>query len=153
MTILKFLHIAVMFTAVAVSLGPELLLRSIGRSGDVRAIRTGYSLAERIGKAIPPLFFTGLIFGLLTAWSRGFNFFAPWLLIAYVLFVVATIVGAAFAAPHIARVAALARESPDDAPSAELATVLASNRGDALFVIDSLLIVAFVFDMVVKPFS
>lgn len=128
-------------------------MRSIGRSGDVRAIRTGYSLAERIGKAIPPLFFTGLIFGLLTAWSSGFNFFATWLLIAYVLFVLATIAGAAFATPHIAHVAALARESPDDTPSPELATVLATNRGDVLFVIDSLLIVAFVFDMVVKPFS
>lgn len=142
-----------MFTAVAVALGPELLLRSIGRSGDVRAIRTGYTLAHRLGKAIPPLFFAGLILGLLTAWSGGFNFFAPWLLIAYVLFVIATIVGARFTTPHIAQVAAIAGESPDDSPSSELATVLASNRGDALFVIDALLIVAFVFDMVIKPFS
>ncbi len=31
--------------------------------------------------------------------------------------------------------------------------MLASNRGDSLFVIDALLIVAFVFDMVIKPFS
>ncbi len=153
MIILKFLHIAVMFTAVTVSLGPELVLRSIGRSGDVRSIRSGYSIAERIGKAIPPLFFTGLIFGLLTAWSGSFNFFAPWLLIAYVLFVLATIAGAALAAPHIAHVAALARESPDEAPSTELTTALASNRGDVLFAIDSLLIVAFLFDMVIKPFS
>lgn len=49
MLIIKFLHIAFMFMAVAVALGPELLLRGIGRSGDVRTIRTGYALADRLG--------------------------------------------------------------------------------------------------------
>lgn len=153
MTILKVLHIGVMFAAVAISLGPELLLRGIGRSGDVRAIRTGYSLADRIGKAIPPLFFIGLIFGLLTAWAGGMNFLAPWLLIAYGLFVVATILGARAIAPHIARVAALAAQSPDGAPSSGLTAELADPRVDILVVVEAIVIAAFVFDMVVKPFS
>lgn len=153
MLILKFLHIGVMFTAVTISLGPELLLRGLGRSGDVRAIRTGYSLAHRIGRAIPPLFFIGLIFGLLTAWVGSFNFLAPWLLIAYVLFILATILGARFSAPHIAHVAELAATSPDEAPSTELATVLANRRPETLFVVEAIIIIAFVFDMVVKPFS
>jgi hypothetical protein len=153
MLILKFLHIGVMFAAVAVSMGPDLLLRSIGRSGDVRGIRTGYSLGERIGKWIPPLFFIGLIFGLLTAWVGGMNFLAPWLLIAYVLFIVATLLGARVFAPHIARVAELAAQSPEEAPSAELATALADRRTEILFMVEGLIIVAFVFDMVLKPFS
>ena len=153
MAILKFLHIAVMFAAVATALGPELLLLRISRSGDVRAIRTGYSLGERIGKAIPLLFFTGLIFGLLTAWTGSFNFLAPWLLIAYVLFVVATIVGARVVAPHISHIAALAAQSSDEAPSAELAAALTGRRADLLFVVDVIIIAAFLFDMVLKPFS
>jgi hypothetical protein len=153
MLIFKFLHIGVMFGAVATALGPELVLRGISRSGDVRAIRTGYSLAERIGKAIPPLFFIGLIFGLLTAWVGGTNFLAPWLLIAYLLFVVATILGARFTTPHVSHVATLAAQSPDGAPSPELATALADRRADILFALDTIIIAAFVFDMVIKPFS
>jgi hypothetical protein len=153
MLILKFLHIGIMFAAVAISLGPELLLRRLGRSGDVRAIRTGYSIADRIGRAIPPLYFVGMIFGLLTAWAGGMNFLAPWLLIAYGLFVVATILGAAAIGPHISRVAALAAESPDDAPSRELTTALADPRVGTLVVVEAIVILAFVFDMVLKPFS
>ena len=153
MFILKFLHIAVMFAAVGVSLGPELLLRGIGRSGDVRAIRTGYSIAHRIGRAIPPLFVVGLIFGLLTAWAGAMNFLAPWLLIAYGLFVVATLLGARAIAPHIARVAALAAESPDGAPSTELTAAVTDPRVDTLVMVEVIVILAFVFDMVVKPFS
>jgi hypothetical protein len=143
MLILKFLHIAVMFTAVAISTGPELVLRGVARSGDVRAIRAGYAIADRIGKAIPPAFFIGVILGLLTAWAGGFNFLSAWLLIAYVLFVVAMI-------PHVA---ALAARSPDEAPSAELATALADRRAKVLFAVEALIVLAFIFDMVLKPFS
>ena len=153
MLIFKFLHIGFMFMAVAVALGPELLLRGIGRSGNVAAIRTGYALADRLGKAIPILFTIGLVFGLLTAWTQGLNFFAPWLLIAYVLFIVATVLGARFTAPHVARVAELAAQSPDDSPSPELAAALGDRRSDVLFVLDVIIIVAFIFIMVVKPFA
>ncbi|MDQ2934186.1 MAG: DUF2269 family protein [Chloroflexota bacterium] len=142
-----------MFAAVATALGPELLLLGIGRSGDVHAIRAGYSLGHSLGRAIPILFVIGLVFGLLTVWTGGFNFFAPWLLIAYALFVVATVIGARIVAPHIARVAELAAQSPDDAPSPELVAALANRRADRLFALDVIIIIAFVFDMVVKPFS
>lgn len=153
MPILKFLHIVVMFGAVAVALGPEPLVLAIGRSKDVRAIRTGYALAGRVGRAIPILFTIGLIFGLLAAWTQELDFFAPWLLIAYALFIVATIIGAAFSSPHIANVAELAAQSPDDQPSPELAAALADRRGEILFAVDLVIIIAFVYDMVVKPFS
>jgi hypothetical protein len=149
----KFLHIGFMFMAVTVALGPELLLRGIGRSGNVGAIRTGYSLADRLGRAIPALFGIGLVFGLLTAWTQGLNFLAPWLIIAYVLFIVATVLGARFTTPHIAHVAELAAKSPNDSPSADLAAALADRRSDVLFAVDVIIIIAFVFDMVLKPFS
>ena len=153
MLIFKFLHITFMFIAVAVALGPELLLRGISRSGDVRTIRTGYSLADRLGRSIPVLFTVGLVFGLLTAWTQGLDFFAPWLLIAYALFILAMILGARVTAPHVAHVAELAAQSPDDSPSPELAAAIADRRGDMLFALDLVIIIAFIFDMVVKPFS
>lgn len=123
-----------MFMAVAVALGPELLLRGIGRSGDVRTIRTGYSLTDRLGKAIPVLFTIGLVFGLLTAWTQGLDFFAPWLLIAYALFILATILGARVTAPHVAHVAELAakarmtRPHPSSPPLSPIAAVTSSSR-------------------------
>jgi uncharacterized membrane protein len=151
--IFKFLHIAFMFAAVTAALGPEPLLGAIARSRDVAAIRTGFTIANRLSRAIGPLFTVGLLFGLLTAWNEGFNFFAPWLLIAYALFITSTLVGVAVVAPHVTRVAQLAANSPADAPSPELAGALASRRGELLSVFVAVLILAFVFDMVVKPFS
>ena len=45
MRIFVFLHVATMFGAVAISLGPTFVLRRIGRSGDVPAIRRSFALA------------------------------------------------------------------------------------------------------------
>ena len=42
MRIFIFLHIAIMFTAVAITIGPTLLLQRIGRTGDVPAIRRSF---------------------------------------------------------------------------------------------------------------
>jgi hypothetical protein len=119
----------------------------------VGAIRSGFTIGASLGKAIGPLFTVGLLFGLLTAWNEGLNFFAPWLLIAYALFIISTIAGVALTAPRIARVAQLAAESPIDRPSPELAEALADGRSELLFLFDAMLILAFIFDMVVKPFS
>jgi uncharacterized membrane protein len=94
-----------------------------------------------------------VVFGLLTAWTRGFDFFAPWLLIAYALLILGSILSARFNLPHIAHVAELAAKSADDTPSPELAATLADRRGDIFFGLDVIIIIAFIFDMVVKPFS
>ena len=153
MRIFVFLHVATMFTAVAASLGPWFFLRQIGGSRDVPAIRRAFALALPIGRAIGPLFGLGAALGILSIFTNGLNPFAPFLLIAYGMFIVAIITGITINGPWEQRVARLSAESPDGAPSAELAAALDEPRIRFIDWFDRLLILAFVFDMIVKPFS
>jgi hypothetical protein len=151
--IFVFLHVATMFTAVAASVGPNFLLRRVAGSGDVPAIRKTFALGAPLSKAIGPLFTLGAALGIVAIFTNDLNPFEPFLVIAYVMFVAATVVGLAFDAPWERRVTQLAAESPDDAPSAALAAVLHDGRMVWVAWFDRLIIVAFVFDMVIKPFS
>lgn len=152
-TIFKFLHITSMIGAVALSFGPAVLLRLAARGGKVRSIQGVAETAVGLSRFIGPVFIIGLIFGLTTAFLGGFNFLAPWLLIAYVLFVCGVIVGAGGEGPYTKRVAVAAAADPGETPGPELAALLASPRANQLFWLFTLLIVALVFDMVTKPFS
>jgi hypothetical protein len=148
-----FLHVATMFTAVAMALGPAYLLQRIGRQADVPTIRRSFALAAPIFKAIPILFTSGAALGIVAIFTNGWNPFEPFLLIAYVMFVMATVVGITMDAPWEKRVTRLAAESPDDAPSPELTAALHDPRMKWVNWFDRLIILAFVFDMIVKPFS
>jgi hypothetical protein len=142
-----------MFAAVAISIGPTVVLRRIGASGDVPAIRRSFALAAPIVRAIPILFGVGALLGIVAIFVNDFDPFQPFLLIAYVLFIAATIVGAVITTPWFKRVTQLAAESPDAAPSPELSAALEDPR--ALFTdwFDPIIILAFLFDMIVKPFG
>ena len=93
MRILVFLHVLAMFGAVAVAGGGDLVLRRIAQTRDVRAIRTAFDVYGRIARLIPVLFGIGLIFGLIAIFVEAFNPFAPWLLLAYPLFIAGVLVG------------------------------------------------------------
>jgi hypothetical protein len=80
--ILLFVHISLMFGAVMISLGPALVMRIAERSGQVALVRGVALESKAIGPAIPILFISGGIFGLLTAITVGYNLLAPWLVIA-----------------------------------------------------------------------
>lgn len=153
MRIFVFLHVATMFAAVAVTIGIPLLLRSIGKSGDVPAIRGSFARARPFLNAIPPLFTLGAAFGVVAIFTNGFDPFAPFLLIAYSLFIVATVIGIVVTGPWYERVGKLAAESPIERPSAELGAALAEPRMVWVDWIDRVIVLAFIFDMVVKPFS
>ena len=153
MRIFVFLHIATMFSAVAGTIGPTLLLRRIGKSGDVAAIRRSFAMAAPIIKAAPALYGLGAALGVVAIFANGFDPFQPFLLIAYGLFVVATLVGIRFNAPWFQRVAETSAESPDAAPSPQLAAALESPVARFLDWFDPLIILLFIFDMVVKPFG
>jgi len=148
-----FFHVATMFAAVAMSIGVPTLLRSIGKAEDVPAIRRSFIRAQPFLKAIPPLFTLGAALGVVAIFTNGFNPFAPFLLIAYALFVLATVVGIVFTDPWYKSVTRLAAESPDDAPSTELRAVLRDPRMEWVDWFDRVIILAFIFDMIVKPFS
>jgi hypothetical protein len=84
---------------------------------------------------------------------NGFDPFQPFLLIAYVLFILATIVGAVITTPWFKKVTLLAAESPDAAPSPELSAALDDPRARFTDWFDPIIILAFLFDMIVKPFG
>lgn len=153
MRIFVFLHIATMFTAVAVTIGPWLLLRSVGRSGDVPAIRRTFAMALPITRFIPILFGLGAALGIVAIFTNNFDPFQPFLLIAYGLFIIATVVGALVSEPWLKRVAQTSAQSPDAAPSPELAAALNDPRIRVIDWFDPLIILLFIFDMVVKPFG
>jgi hypothetical protein len=148
-----FLHVATMFTAVAMAIGVPTLLRSIGKSGDVPAIRRSFALAQPFIKAIPPLFMVGAALGIVAIFTNGFDPFQPFLLIAYALFILATVVGIVITDPWFKSVTKLSAESPDEAPSTELSAALHDPRMQWVDWFDRLIILAFIFDMIVKPFG
>src|ERR1700674_2522397 len=153
MRIFVFFHVATMFVAVAAALGPAYLLQRISRTTDVPAIRRAFALAQPIANAIGPLFGLGAALGILAIFTNGWNPFAPFLLIAYAMFVLTGITGTTINGPWQKRVTKFAAESPDGAPSPELSAALNDPRMKVIDWFDRLIIVAFVFDMIVKPFG
>ena len=109
-----FLHIATVMTAVAFSIGPTFLLRRVADSGDVPAIRRSFALAAPLVRIIPALFGVGALLGIVAIFTNGYNPFEPWLLIAYVMFVLAAVVGARMTTPWFNRMVQGLRREPRD---------------------------------------
>lgn len=149
----KFLHIATMFTAVAASLGPSYVLQRVSRNATVPTIRSTFALAAPVYKAIPILFGVGALLGIVTAFTSGRSLLQPFLLIAYVMFVLATFVGIRFNTPWFNRVVKASAESPDAAPSVELNAALKDPNTRWVDGFDRIIVLAFLVDMVFKPFS
>jgi Predicted integral membrane protein (DUF2269) len=147
-----FLHVLTMFAAVAVTGGGDLLMVRIARTRDVPAIRTAFTVYERIGPLVPILFLAGLVFGITAIFVHGFDPFAPWLLLAYPLFVAGFAIGGGVTGPWVGRVARAASTS-GEAPSPELEAAISDPRARYGLVVFYLLIAAIIFVMVVKPLS
>jgi len=149
-----FLHIAVIFTAITVGYGVTLMLRIAYMSGQVGIMRgVGYA-AGKVGPLIPILFIAGGLFGLLTALATGTDLLAPWLIIAYVLFVIAMLIGIFENAATGRKLGPLLMAADVSQPlPAAVRELFDSPRARYLLVIDVLIPFLFVFDMVVKPFS
>ena len=152
MRLFVFLHVLTMFAAVGVTGGGDLLMVRIARTRDVPGIRSAFTAYERIGIIIPVLFLTGLAFGIIAIFVHGFDPFAPWLLLAYPLFVVGLAIGAGVTGPWVGRVARAAAASGEQ-PSAELEAEIGDPRARYGLVVFWLLVAAIIFVMVVKPLS
>lgn len=153
MRIFIFLHIATVMTAVAFSIGPTFLLRRVAESGDVLAIRRSFALATPLIRIIPALFGVGALLGIVAIFTNGFNPFEPWLIIAYVMFVLAAVVGARMTTPWFNRMVKASAESPDSGPSGELTAVTNDQAMQLVEYFDWVIVLLFVLDMVIKPFS
>jgi hypothetical protein len=152
--LLLFVHITVMFTAITVGFGGGLVMRMAYMTGQVAAVRgVGMALA-RLSPWIPILFIVGGVFGLLTAITWGiYSLTAPWLLIAYALFIAAMAIGILENAPWGKRMGALLAQTPDGPLTPEVKAMFTETRVVVLTIVDYLIVAAIIFDMVVKPFS
>ncbi|MEO7295390.1 MAG: hypothetical protein ABIZ57_04535 [Candidatus Limnocylindria bacterium] len=148
--VFKFLHIGLMFSAVASAVIPEVVLHVVANTRDTRSIITMAHIAERIGKVLPMLFIGGAIFGLLAAWTGQMDFTAPWLIATYVLFVTAIVAGILFSDPWVGRLKNAAVAS-GDAPTSELIAVIDETRAKIASAWLMLTIVVIIALMVFKP--
>jgi uncharacterized membrane protein len=151
--ILLFLHISLMFAGIAITIGPALVMRMAERSGQMALVR-GVALASKpIGPAIPILFISAGIFGLLTAVNVGYNLLAPWLVIAYALFLVLLITGAGVSRTFLPRLVPLVQNAPDGGLTEPVRALFAEPRYRLVNALDYIVILALIYDMVAKPFS
>ncbi len=152
-TIFKYLHILTMFTATAVAIGPHFIMRAVSRSGNLAAIKTYFGAAKPFGPKVPMLFGLGALFGIIAAVTSGWDLLRPWLLIAYAIFIVLTVIGVRLVAPWNMRVGKAAAMNQGDTPSAELQAAINDPAIDTAFLIDVIGIALVLVDMVFKPFS
>jgi hypothetical protein len=148
-----FLHISLMFVAITISYGPEVVLRIAYMSGQVAPVRGVHGAGERLGPLTPIAFVVAGLFGLLTAINFGFNLLAPWLVIAYLLFAAAMVTGVFGNRVFVNRLGAILATTPDGPLTPEIRDLFSSTGHRALETYDFLWLPVLVFDMVVKPFS
>ena len=148
----KFGHIVAMFGAVSIFIGQGLLERAVARSGDVPALRRVLAAEDRFAPLGGGLFLLGIALGIVAALSGAIDLLQPWLISAYVLSAVVLIVAFTYHVPTANRLKELTAASPNE-PSPELRAEIDAPSGKVILVLDTLVWLALIFVMVVKPFS
>jgi hypothetical protein len=87
MLLFKLLHILTMFTAVTLLVGESTFMAIAIWRGDVRAVAAMRRLVGRRPVVSALTLLVGIGFGLLTVATGGLDFFAGWLIAAYVMVV------------------------------------------------------------------
>jgi hypothetical protein len=154
MLIFKTLHILSMVAMVTIEIGAESLYAFTISRRDVRGLAAVNRLLEqlRAGPASIGAFISGVGFGLLTAATGGFDFLDGWLVAAYVLLVIFLVTTTLFlrGALKLGRAAVEAESGTRSAD--EVVRQMAVSRALPAFLVDLGVVVAFIADMVVKPF-
>jgi uncharacterized membrane protein len=152
--IFKTLHILSMIAMVTIEIGSEFLYAFAISRRDVRALATVHRLLEqaRAGPASIAAFISGIVFGLLTAATGGFDFLDGWLIAAYLLVIVFLITTTVFLRTALRLGRAAVEVEKRQGSSEDLVREMASHRTILWFAFDLGVVVAFVVDMVLKPF-
>lgn len=143
---LVFLHVTTAFAVIAIHSGSmALVVAAIWArdDGTAAAIARLYGL---VGRVVPPLGILAAAFGLLAAAAGSYNLAAPWLLIAYGLFVAMVAFGAKVSVPAMASVTGEGGGAPTDRARVR-------SRLAAIAAVDTAIVVLIIADMVLKPFS
>jgi uncharacterized membrane protein len=154
MLIFKALHILSMIAMVTIEIGSESLYAVAISRRDVGALATVHRLLEQVraGPASIAAFVSGVVFGLLTAATGGFDFLDGWLIAAYVLVGVFLVTTSIFLRGVLPLGRAAVEAEAGQRPSEEVVRRMASHPALLLFAVDVGVVVAFVLDMVFKPF-
>ena len=151
--ILLFLHITFFIAAITISYGPLLLLRLAYRTGEVGNIRGLVLVHSRLGPLTFVMYMLGGIFGGLTAIAFGFDLLAPWLVIAYVAFAIAVLLGVTENRTWPLRLAEAVKRTPDGPLTPEIRDLFMNRTTLSVLAIDIAWVPVMIFDMVIKPFS
>jgi hypothetical protein len=151
--VLVFLHLAVIFAAVSMSFGSQLLLLSAIRSNRADSVRGVTSSSLRVGSLVPVLYGVGGLLGLAAAWVAGFALLAPWLVISYFAFALLAASGVLLTGPNYERLSSSVATSGDGPLGSETRAIIDGNRFRGAIALDFFLLALIVFTEVVKPFS
>jgi hypothetical protein len=151
--LLLFLHITFFIAGITMSYGPLLLLRLAYQTGEVANIRGLALVHSRLGPVTFLMYLLGGIFGGLTAITFGFDLLAPWLVIAYVAFAIAVLLGVTENRMWPLRLAEAVKRTPDGPLTPEIHDLFMNRRTVSVLVIDIAWFFVIIFDMVIKPFS
>jgi xanthine/uracil permease len=155
MLIFKALHILSMFSVVTMEIGAEFLYAFAVSRRDVRALATVHRTLEqaRLGPISIAVFISGVVFGLLTSLTGGFDFLAGWLIAAYVLVAVIFVSGSRLWPKILLPLGAKAVEAEaGQRPIDDVVRDMAASRAARWFVAMATIFVLIILDMVLKPF-
>jgi hypothetical protein len=150
----KALHILSMVAMVTIEIGAESLYALAISRRDVGTLATVHRLLDRAraGPASIAAFVSGVIFGLLTAATGGFDFLDGWLIAAYGLVVLFLASTSMFLRDALKLGRAAVDAGSDRRSVEEVTRQLTRSRATVWFAIDVAIVVAFILDMVLKPF-
>jgi hypothetical protein len=153
--IFKALHILSMFAVVTMEIGAEFLFAFAIVRRDVHALATVHRLLEqaRIGNIAIVVFIAGIVFGLVTALTGGFDLLAGWLLAAYVL-VALIMISAAILWPRVLLpLGVKATEAvAGQRPAEDVIRDMGASPAVRVFAAMVMLFVLIILDMILKPF-
>jgi uncharacterized membrane protein len=150
----KALHVVSMFVMVAGFIGVEVFYAAAMRRRDVRATAFVQRALEKTGFGVLAMIalLAGIVFGVLTAATGGFDFTAGWLLVTYALLAV-FLVNAVVAGQPVVEAGKAAIEAEEGRASVdEVAESLPVGRATYLVLANSVIFIAIVLLMVLKPF-
>jgi uncharacterized membrane protein len=154
MPIFKVLHILSMFAMVTTQIGGELVYASAISRRDVRALASVHRVlqASRIGIASIVALASGVVFGLLTAATGGFDFLGGWLIAAYLLVAVFLVTGSRLATKLVKLGDDAVEAEAGGRPAEDVIRDMIASRALLWFAVDAALVVVIIVDMVLKPF-
>jgi uncharacterized membrane protein len=149
----KTLHIISMVTMIVTFIGVETFYAAAVRRRDVKALAFVHRTVERTGLGFVALgaLAAGVVFGLLTAATGGFDFVASWLVVAYVL-VGAFLVNGFTVGERVVRIGrAAVKAEAGELPPEDVARDMASTRAVYLVAANAALFALIIADMTLKP--